>query len=155
MAMQPEIRYINAYVSGNVAYQPKKKPQKHQSVQLPKARKQQKLVIPVDMLAICSIFAAVVLAIFLAVGMVQTFQARQEAQEMKNYALSLQEENKQLQETYKSSYDLDEIREIALAMGMVPEAEVQHLQVQVSAPQVVHEPTAWESFWAFMVGLFA
>lgn len=155
MAMQPEIRYINAYVSGNVAYQPKKKPQKHQSVQLPKARKQQKLVIPVDMLAICSIFAAVVLAIFLAVGMVQTFQARQEAQEMKNYALSLQEENKQLQETYKSSYDLDEIREIALAMGMVPEAEVQHLQVQVSAPQVVQEPTAWESFWAFMVGLFA
>ena len=51
MAMQPEIRYINTYVSGNVAYQPKKKPQKHQFVQLPKVRKQQKLVIPVDMLA--------------------------------------------------------------------------------------------------------
>ena len=155
MAMQPEIRYINTYVSGNVAYQPKKKPQKHQSVQLPKVRKQQKLVIPVDMLAVCSIFAAVVLAIFLAVGMAQTFQARQDAQEMKNYAISLQEENKQLRETYESSYDLDEIREIALAMGMVPEAEVQHLQVQLSAPQAVQEPTAWESFWAFMLGLFA
>ena len=155
MAMQPEIRYINAYVSGNVAYQPKKKPQKRPAVQLPKARKQQKFVIPVDMVAVCGIFAAVVLSVMLMVGVAQTFQAQKDAQAMEDYAISLQAENEQLRDTYTSSYDLEEIRQIALAMGMVPVEEVPHLQMQLTAPQTVQEPTAWESFWAFMVGLFA
>ena len=155
MAMQPEIRYINSYVSGNVAYQPKKKPQKQQTVQLPKARRQQKFVIPVDVMAVCGIFTALVLSIMLIVGVSQMFHAQQEAQQMKQYALSLQAENKRLQETYEDSYDLEEIRQIALAMGMVPVEEVTHLQVQLTAPEEVHEYTAWESFCAFMVGLFA
>lgn len=155
MAMQPEIRYINSYVSGNVAYQPKKKPQKQPAVQLPKAKKQQKYVFPVDIMAVCGIFTALVLSIMLMVGVTQMFQAQQEAKQMKQYALSLQEENAQLREIYEASYDLEEIRQIALAMGMVPVEDVTHLQVQLSAPEEVQEYTAWESFCAFMVGLFA
>ena len=155
MAMQPEIRYINSYVSGNVAYQPKKNPQKKPAVQLPKARKQQKYVIPVDMMAVCGIFTALVLSVMLIVGVSQMFQAQREAQQMKEYALSLQAENEQLQEVYEASYDLEEIRQIALAMGMVPVEEVTHLQVQLTVPEQVQEVTAWESFCAFMVGLFA
>ena len=155
MAMQPEIRYINAYVSGNVAYQPKKKPQKRPAVQLPKARKQQKFVIPVDMVAVCGIFAAVVLSIMLMVGVAQTFQAQKDAQAMEDYAISLQAENEQLRDTYASSYDLEEIRNIAESMGFVPMEQVQHIQVSVEVPPIPVEPTPWEEFCAFLAGLFA
>ena len=155
MAMQPGVRYINAYVSGTAAYQPEKKPQKKQSVRLPKARKQQKLVIPVDMVAVGGILAAVVLSVLLLVGLTQMNQAQQEAKAMKDYTIALQAENQKLQDTYSSGYNLEEIREIALKMGMVPVEDVPHMQIQLTAPQQVQQPTAWESFWAFMVGLFA
>lgn len=155
MAMQPEVRYINAYVSGTAACQPEKKPQKKQSVRLPKAKKQQKLVIPVDMVAVGGILAAVILSVALLVGLTQMHQAQQEARALKDYAISLQEENQQLQDTYTSGYNLEEIRDIALKMGMVPVEDVPHMQIQLTAPQQVQQPTAWESFWAFMVGLFA
>ena len=45
MAMQPEVRYINAYVSGTAAPQPVKKPQNRPAVYLPKVKKQQNLLI--------------------------------------------------------------------------------------------------------------
>ena len=155
MAMHTEVRYINAYVSGTAAYQPEKKPQKKQSVRLPKVRKQQKLMIPVDMVAVCGILAAVILSIALLVGLTQMHQAQQEARALKDYAISLQEENQQLKDTYNSGYNLEEIRDIALKMGMVPVEDVPHMQIQLTAPQQVQQPTAWESFWAFMVGMFA
>ena len=155
MAMQPEIRYINAYVSGNVAVQPEKMPQKKSSARLPKARKQQKWLIPVDMVAVGGILAAFVLSIMLIVGLVQMNQAQREAQMYKEYALSLQQENKAMQDTYDASYDLQEVRDIALAMGMVPVEQAQHVTMQVVTPEVVQEPTAWASFWAFFLGMFA
>ena len=155
MAMRPEVRYINAYVSGTAAPQPVKRPRKRPSVQLPKVRKQQKWVIPVDMVAVGGILAAFVLSIMLIVGLVQMNQAQQEAKMYKEYALSLQQENKALQNTYDSSYNLEEVRDIALAMGMVPVEQVEHVTIQVVTPQVVQEPTAWERFWAFLVGMFA
>ena len=155
MAMQPEVRYINAYVSGTAAPQPVKRPQKRPGGQLPTVKKQQKWLIPVDMVAVGGILAAVVLSIMLIVGLVQMNQAQQEAKMYKEYALSLQQENKALQDTYNSSYDLEEIRDIALTMGMVPVEQVEHVTMQVVTPQVVQEPTAWESFWVFFLGMFA
>ena len=155
MAMQPEVRYINAYVSGTAAPQPVKKPQKRPAVYLPKVKKQQKWLIPVDMVAVGGIFAAVVLSIMLIVGLVQMNQAQREARIYKEYALSLQQENKALEDTYTASYDLEEVRDIALAMGMVPVEQVEHMTMQVATPEVVQEPTAWESFWAFFLGMFA
>ena len=155
MAMQPEVRYINAYVSGTAAPQPVKKPQKRPAVYLPKVKKQQKWLIPVDMVAVGGIFAAVVLSIMLIVGLVQMNQAQREARIYKEYALSLQQENKALEDIYTASYDLEEVRDIALAMGMVPVEQVEHMTMQVVTPEVVQEPTAWESFWAFFLGMFA
>lgn len=155
MAMQPEIRYINAYVSGTAAPQPEKRPQKRTMAQLPKAKKQLRYVIPVDLVALGGILSAVVLVIMLTVGLVQMNQAQQEAKIYRDYAMSLQQENAQLQDTYTSGYDLEEVRQIAIAMGMVPMEEVPHLQMQVETPQVEQEPTAWESFWTFFLGMFA
>ena len=155
MAMQPEVRYINAYVSGNVAVQPEKMPHKKSSARLPKARKQQKWLIHVDYVAVGGILAAFVLSIMLIVGLVQMNQAQQEAIIYKEYAMSLKQDNAQLRDTYADQYDLDEVRDIALTMGMVPVEQVEHMTMQVVTPQVEQEPTAWESFWAFFLGMFA
>ncbi|MBE6947250.1 MAG: hypothetical protein E7454_03230 [Ruminococcaceae bacterium] len=155
MAMRPEVRYINSYVSGNLAYQPERKPQKKKSVQLPKAKIAKKQCIRVDVVALGGIMVALVLAIMLLVNMVQMNNAKAQAQVMSDYVSSLQKENEQLQNTYRSSYDLEEVREIASAMGMVPAEQAPHLQMQVVRPPEVESPTAWESFWAFIVGMFA
>ena len=155
MAMKTEVRYINAYVSGSCVPQPEKMPQKKSSARLPKAQKQQKWLIPVDVVALVGIFAAAVLGISLIVGLVQMNNARQEAKMYKEYALTLQEQNAQLRDTYYSSYDTEEVRQIALQMGMVPVEQVQHLEIEVQEPQQTQQPSGWESFWAFLVGMFA
>ena len=155
MAMQPEVRYINAYVSGNVAVQRSKIPQKKASVRLPKARKQQKWVIPVDMVAVGGMLAAFVLGIMMIVSLVQMTQAQREAEAMRQYALSLRQENQVMRDTYTEEFDLDEVQQIAQAMGMVPVEQVEHVQIHLEVSQAEEEPTAWENFWAFVVGMFA
>ena len=105
MAMQPEVRYINAYVSGTAACQPEKKPRKKQAVCLPKVRKQQKLVIPVDMVAVGGILAAVVLSVLLLVGLTQMHQAQQEAK-----AQAEAEKIAERETANKSQKKLDEVK---------------------------------------------
>ena len=156
MAMQPVVRYINAYVSGTCAPQPEKKPEGKTSVaQLPRVKKQQKWLISLDMAAMGGILAAVVLSIFLVVGLVQMNQAQQDARMYEQYVMSLQAENAQLRDTYTSGYDLEEVKSIAQTMGMVPADQVTHIQVHVNEPEQVVELSAWESFWAFLAGMFA
>ena len=107
------------------------------------------------MAALSGIVAALVLSVLLIVGLVQMNQAQQEAQMYEQYVVSLQQENTQLQNTYTSGYDLEEVQSIAQAMGMVPAEQVTHLQIQGKEPEVVQELSAWENFWAFLVGMFA
>ena len=157
MAMETKVQYINAYVAGTCAPQPEKKSHSdtHTTAQLPKIKKQQKWLISIDMAALGGIAAALVLSVLLIVGLVQMNQARQDAQVYEQYVMSLQQQNAQLQNTYSSGYDLEEVKGIAQAMGMVPVDQVTHMQIRVNEPEVVQELTAWESFWAFLVGMFA
>lgn len=155
MAMRTEIRYINAYVSGTAAPQTVERPRPKSNVRLPKAKKPQKRLIQVDMVSLAGIATALLLAVMLVVGLVQMNQARQEAKMYKEYALSLRQENAQLRDTYHSSYDLEEVRKISAAMGMVPADQVEHIQMEVTPPRQEQEMNAWESFWSFFVGMFA
>ena len=156
MASQPEIQYINQYVSGTMAYQPERKPSRKQhTVQLPKPRKKKQELILLDPVALTGIAVAVVLMVMLLVGAVQLYQTQQETAELRNYVAMLQEKNTQLKDTYTSGYDLEEIRSIAQTMGMVPVESATHLQIQVTVPEAPVEPSAWESFWQFFVEMFA
>ena len=155
MANKPEIRYINAYVSGSVAYQIEEPVRKKKRVRLPKPRQAKKSVIAVDPVAVGSIMVAALLMVLLVVGFVRLQNARTEALALENYVSSLQQENQQLKDTYAAGYDLEEIEKIALAMGMVPASEVQQISLSVTVPEKTPEPTAWESFCAFLTGLFA
>lgn len=155
MARQYEVRYINQYVSGNVACQPEKKTVRKHSAQLPQMQRKRKQKIAIDVFSLGSIVLAAVLAVMMIAGMVQMNRAQEQAQIMRSYVSTLQAENKQLKDTYASGYDLEEIRDIALTMGMVPIEEVPHLQMQLQVPEIEDAPTGWENFWAFLIGMFA
>ena len=149
-----EIRYINAYVSGNIAYQ--LEPQhKRKRVNLPKQRKEKKMVVRVDPVAVGGIAIALVLLVLLGVGFVRLQTAQAETKALEAYVSTLQEKNDRLYAEYSAGYDLAEIKEIALAMGLVPSSQVPHISVNVTVPQQQAEPTAWENFCAFLTGLFA
>ena len=156
MAMQPEVRYINAYVSGTAVPQPEKKPQRRPATKLPPVKKvQQKQLIQVDVVALGGIVTALTLCVMLVVGLVQLNQAQNEANMYRQYVETLQAQNVQLKDTYNSGYDLEEVQSIAQTMGMVPAEQVSHIQMQVAEPQIAQEPTAWENFWTFLTGMFA
>lgn len=156
MARQPEVQYINAYVSGSMAYQLNTVPvRKKKKVRLPKLRREKKIVVRLDPVAITGIAMAAVLLILLVVGFARLQDARAEAAALESYVSDLREENKQLQDTYSAGYDLEEIEKIAQAMGMVPQSQIPQVGIEVTVPQQEIQPTAWEAFCAFLTGLFA
>ena len=155
MARQPEIRYINSAVCGSSAYQLNTKSAREKQVKLPKARRAKKQVIAIDPVAFGGIAVAGILLVLLLVGFVRMQNVSAQAAELNRYVTNLQAENAELRDTYESGYNLSEIEKIALAMGKVPTSEVKEISISVHVPTVEQEPTAWESFYAFLTGLFA
>lgn len=154
MARQNEICYINYYVSGSAAYQVEQKPVK-QKAKLPKMRRKKKIVVHVDPVATLGIFVACVMFVLMVAGAVRLGAVQKQAEQMRDYVSYLQEETAQLRATYEHGYDLEEIRQIAEARGMIPVADAQQVQIRVEIPETTEEPTVWESFVTFLTGLFA
>lgn len=156
MEKKKDVRYINTYVSGTSAYwlepAPKKAP-----VKLPKQRKRKKnlLYLHLDPLAAIGVVTALVMLVMMVVGHGKLQTARNEAAVMESYVATLQQENADLEDTYASGYDLEEIERIALAMGMVPAEQAPTLQVEVTVPQEPESVSLWESVCNFLTGLFA
>jgi len=155
MARQNEIRYVNMYMAGSAAYQLEPVQQKKKSVTLPKAPKKQKMLICIDPLTITGFLVAFVMIIALTVGFVSLNSAMHEAAVMEAYVDSLEQKHAQLEAQYHSSYDLEDIRQHALAMGMVPAEQAERIHIQFQQPPVEQESTPWEDFWVFLAGLFA
>ena len=69
----------------------------------------------------------------------------------------LRQQNADLQAQYDSEVNLDAVKEIALALGMVPGREVAHSTLEVDLPQeeAPTEETVWSQIGTFLTGLFA
>ena len=155
MANYTEVRYINAYVSGSAAPMMQTKHKQKKSAVMPKFRPKRKVVIAVDPVAIFGIVVASVMAVMLMVGFMTLNQINEETVAMEQYVTNLQEANASLQTTYDNGYDLEQVKQIAQAMGMVSIDQVPHISLDVSVPVQEAEPTAWETFVSFLTGLFA
>lgn len=159
MARKMEIRYVNLYTVGSAAYQLDPEPvRKKKEVTLPEPRqrkKAEKLELKVDLVALLGICMAVMLLITMTVGLFQLGNAREEAQQMQDYVNALTARNEELSKTYAEGYDPDEIYEIAIAMGLVPADQVQHVPLQIEKPVLEEKTSAWDSLWTFLTGLFA
>ncbi len=148
-AKQPQGQYINQYISGTMAYQPEVSHRREKKARLPKPRRERKLLIEIRPAALLGIGLAVVLLVMLVSGAVQMFAAQREAEQLQAYVQTLQQTNAELADTYASGYDLEEIQDLAVAMGMIPAEQAEQTQVSVTLPKETAEPTAWESFVAF------
>ncbi len=154
MAQRTDIRYIQFYTDGSAARKVEPvAPLK--TIKLPKIKKQKRITVCINPIAVASIAMALVMAVLIVVGMVQLNTARQEMLTMSAYVDTLQQENVQLQEAFTEGYDIEQIQRTALALGLVPKEQVQHICVRMPQIEEPAEPTAWERFTTFLAGLFA
>ena len=135
MARQPEIQYIRMYTQGSAARQLEMTPpeRKKPKTKLPKPRPEKVTVIRVDPIALCGILVAAVMLVLIVVGCVQLYDAQVRSARLESYVDQLSTQNQVLQDTYASSYDLLEVYEAAVALGMVPKDQVQ--QVTIHSPE--------------------
>ncbi len=154
MARKTEVRYVNFYTPGSVAYQYDPVPQPKKKVTLPKPRRQKKNLIRLDTTVVLSVCVAFVMLVAMVIGLVQLGVAQSQANQMERYVTLLQEKNEELDETYRAGFDPEEIRSIATAMGMIPVEQAQKIYITVPA-ESVEEPSLWENIYVFLTGLFA
>lgn len=159
MARKNDIRYICYYTDGSAARQLEVKSPVRKKVQPPKARPLKKIVVRIDPVAVGGIVISAILLIAMLVGSFQLYALRQQAQQMRQYANYLSEQNASLSAAYESGYDLKAVEKSALALGMIPADQVKNITISVAEPvtpvQVQQESDMWERMSAFFVDLFA
>ena len=153
MARQFDVQYLGGYINGSTACKvetpkPRKTARRHS------VKQNKRIVLRIDPLAIMGTMVACVMLVLLAVGFVKLMDARQELAAMDAYVQTLRQENVALQEEYNAGYDLEHVKNTALALGMVPVEQVQHVTIHVQEPEVA-PVSGWEQIRLFLVGLFA
>lgn len=158
MARQPDIQYVQFYTAGSAArkLEPVKRPAKN-GAKLPKMRPRvdKRKVIRIDPVSVCAVCVAAVMLVAMAIGMLEYGQISQQADNMEQHAAQLSADNAQLRATYRSGYDLKDVEQKALDMGLVPESQLQHVTVKVEVPAAEPELTGWQEFWRDVTELFA
>ena len=156
MVKKPEIQYIDKfYVYGSEAKVLELKPKRRIKTVLPLFAPDNTIKIAVDPVAIGGILVALALLVALVVGSVQYVQTYRQYRAMVDYVVTEQNLNVELRETYKSQINLVEIRDRALALGMIPREEAPVITIKTELPQREPEITYWEDFVWLCKGLFA
>ena len=157
MVQKPDIQYVTQFYSyGSEARVPELKPvQKQKKAELPKAKPVQKICIPVDPVALTGIVLAIVMTIAMAVSVNAYLKTCEEYRTMTKRVIDLQNTNVQYQQDYEKLYDMEDIQEKALALGMVPMEDAEVIALEPVIPETEHEPAWWENISWFLKGLFA
>lgn len=158
MARQPDIQYVRFYTDGSAArkleLQPEKKKTRAPLPQRPRVRREKKTVVAVDPISLLATLVAGIMLIAMAVGMLQLGSINAENQKMEAYVSELRTENAQLRAEYEAGYDLNDVEQKALEMGLVPIDQVEKVVIEVPETVEEPEPTFWESVGAFFSELF-
>ena len=154
MARQPDVRYIRLYTDGSAARKMEPTFLKN-TIRLPNAKRKKKLVLRIDPVAVLGVAVAAVMMVLMLVGVVQLSAAQKQEAVMAEYVQTLKTENEVLQNTYNSGYDLGEVEELALALGMVPKEQVQRISIRVAQEEEAPTPGVWERFCLLLADLFA
>lgn len=152
--VQHQVQYVRFATVGSAARKPVSMTAVKKMV-LPKPRKKLRTVVHVDPVAVLGILVAAFMMVTMIVGLVDFAAARQEAAVMEQYVEQLSEQNRQLQQTYESGYDLEVVENTALALGMVPKDQVETVTIYVSESQQTETITLWTRIGTFLAGLFA
>ena len=154
MARNPEIRYIQFYADGSAARQFELPLQPQKQFPKPRHRKQKKIVLHVDLIAMAGLVVAAVMLILMMTGLAELNAVNEEVARMESYVAQLENEKIQLENTYRESYDLEDIRLEAVEKGFIPAEQAKVVSVPVTHAMLEEQP-AEHSFWTFLTGLFA
>lgn len=157
MARQPDIQYIRYYTDGSAARKIEPAPKKKERVGLPqpRVRRDQRVVVHVDPVSVCALLVAAIMLIAMAVGMIRLGIANSQAKEMEGYVSQLQSQSAKLDTEYYGSFELADVEQQALELGMVPKDQLQHVTVDVQIPQEEPELGFWQEVGLFFRELFA
>lgn len=150
MVRKPDIQYIRCYTDGSAARAIRFLPAAPKT-KLPKLKKKRLPVIRLDPLAYAGIAVSVVMLVLMIVNCIQLVGIQQQTDAMSSYVDTLKEKNARLDDTYHKGFDLKDVEQKALAMGMVPIDEVQHITVSVEVPR--EDQVAENALWAFLTDI--
>ncbi len=135
MVRYPNVQYVHFYTDGSAARKLESViPLKGNTLRMPAQKKSRRKVIYCDPVAILSIAVAVCLLIMMVVGVAQYFAMKEQADTMAAYVHYLEQENERLAQEYAESYNLNEVKQTALALGMIPAEQLDSTPIDVSAP---------------------
>lgn len=157
MAQKLDVRYVQYYTGGSAARKvtpafPSIKPAQ---VKRSAARKVSKIKVYIDPVALLSIFVAIVMLVSMLTGVIQLRKSQLENIRMEQVVEQLSLQNQSLRQRYEDSYDLEEVRSTALALGMVPQEQIPRITIHVPQSIPEAEPTVWQEIVTFLTGLFA
>ena len=157
MNQKPKIQYVGQfYVHGSEARQLQLQEQKRQAkTKLPLARIQKIEKVYVDPVALAGIVVAVVMLVTMVLGAVQIKRDWDRYEQVSAYVSELKKENARLNHAYRLSYDLEDIKSKALAMGLVPKSELETVSITVTVPKREPVLTRSDEIRLFLEGLFA
>lgn len=153
MAQKAKIQYVGQfYVYGSEAHKLVQKPKKAKLLRL---NIQQGQKVYIDPLALCGLVAAFFMLVMMVFGAFRLRTSLTEYNQVSESLTELKQKNAQLLHTYHTSYDVEEVRELAKAYGMVDAEDADQYTVFVRLPQEQKAPNAWDNFVWFFTGLFA
>ena len=156
MALQAEVQYVQYPVNGTAAWKVERNTQRNNAAPVYARRRAERKVIAVDPVALCGIVLAAVMLIAMVAGLVEYRQSLHQAAQMSQYVQQLEQENVQLQQTYKDGYDPEEIMQIALEAGMVPAENMERVRIVMQQPQQEDTHMSfWDTVTTFLTGIFA
>ena len=135
MTRYPNVQYVHFYTDGSAARKLEPViPFKKNTVRIPAQKKSKRKVIYLDPVAVLSMAVALCLLVVMVLGVGRFYDAKAENDTMAAYVHYLQQENQRLTQEYVQSYDLNEIKQTAKALGMVPAQELGSVAIDVSIP---------------------
>ena len=159
MARQPDVKYVRFYTDGSAARKVEVAGPIRKNALPPKTRKKKKIVLYVDPLAILGIFTAIIMLTIMFSSMAMLQNAKAETAAMEQYVTQLREENATLQNEYEDGYDIREVERTALALGMIPMEQAQHVTLEKDPAPVVQleerQTDTWDWIYTLLTGLFA
>lgn len=156
MAQRMNVEYIRLYTVGSAALKLESAlpEQKYNTQKLPHKAKKIKLYI--DPVAILSICVAVCMIVLMFVGFTHLHRAQVQVEVMQSYVDRLEVQHATLSNEYKEGYNLDQIRQSALEMQMIPAQQAAHISLYIpEEPEQVAQITLWDRIGTFLTGLFA
>ena len=108
-----------------------------------------------DPVALLGIVVAVAMLLMMAVGVSQLRVEQEKCAVMEDYIQRLEICNRQLEEEYVASCDLEAVEKTALALGMIPAEQATCTTITVEPVQAQEQVTLWSRIGTFLTGLFA